>query len=349
MFKNVRWNSALLALMGCALLAATAVVNYKFGHTLALDPEDAKIQAIAGLLIDLLGAVLISAAVYKWYGGHKLTAVMAFVLMIFCMGYSMFSIVGFGASGRVEKARMIEERAKAAREAASKEAELTAAARKETADWLKSTFRQAEGKERSRLIDEVVKLGTSDVNVKAPVVTSAMGDPQSEVIAKQMGASKENVQFWLMFSIAAILKAGEILCFGMASQQWNRKDDPTTGVMRQAATYIKSDVSQIQGIQGFNTSDASLLRHQSDVSDASRGIASELQLALKTAYSEEAARREYEQLDPIVRSALKHTYLSDRWGRDRQTVARWRRAWDAELSMTQQTANLRVLNGGRMN
>jgi hypothetical protein len=349
MFKNFRWNSALLALMGCALLAATAVVNYKFGHTLALDPEDAKIQAIAGLLIDLLGAVLISASVYKWYGGHKITAGMAFVLMIFCMGYSMFSIVGFGASGRVEKSRMIEERAKAARDTASKEAELTAAARKETADWLKSTFRQAEGKERSRLIDEVVKLGTSNVDVKAPMVTSAMGDPQSEVFAERMGVSKNAVQFWLMFSIAAILKAGEILCFGMASQQWNRKDDQTTGVMRPGVAYIRSDASPIQGNQILNKSDASLLRHGSDACDVSRGIASELQLALKTAYSEEAARREYEQLDPLVRSALKHTYLSDRWGRDRQTVARWRRAWDAELSMTQQTAGLRVLNGGRVN
>jgi len=339
-------TALLVGALGLAALIITAVINFRFGKSLALDSHDALIQAFSGLVIDAMGAALAVVAVALWRSSQRLAGAITGVVLTGCFVYSTLSVIGFGAQGRVERARVTEMTQAAKAEATEIATRETLKRQQSAMEWLQGTYRTSDRGEKKTLIDAVTTMASRPVEVQVALPTQAMGDAQAEFFADVTGWRVASVQTTILTMLAVLLKVGEVTCFGLSSAMWPRKSNDR----HQNAAGITSDRGSFQENQRLIKSDASLLHNGPITSDASTTSVAEAQFALTLPYTETAARRDYEAMKPDVRDGLSHRYLSGRWGVHRLTVAKWRRGWEAERQIgapAPPPADLRLLNGGR--
>lgn len=85
-----------------ALLAISATMNWRFGHSLSTDVLEQQLFGLASLAVDGLKAVLPLFIIFLWRAGHRFMTLVAFVLWALCFSWSMASAIGFSAKSREE-------------------------------------------------------------------------------------------------------------------------------------------------------------------------------------------------------------------------------------------------------
>lgn len=332
--------------VGTALLAVTAVVNFKFGHSLA-SGGDAVVQALLGLGIDVLGAVLATVTVALWRGHQRVYAGLVGFVLVGCVAYSMLSVVGFGAQGRVAKSQLAEQQYAAQAEAVKRANDLTAERQSKVMDWLQKTYTHADRGEKKVLADKVSEMAANRVDVQTAKV-GEVADAQAFVFAEFLGVTVTSAQTMMLMALAVLSKAGEVVCFAVASSLWPRKiqvDSNGHPLYKNVqgrfeenqhldrSDYTKMDSGLYKNVQGRQVSTAVL----------------EEQFSLGLRYTEEAAKRYYNSLPVKLRVDLSSAHLASAWKVHRHTAAKWRKGWDAEHALASHNHDgaLRVVEGGR--
>lgn len=342
--KSSKLVATLVGLSGAVLLAITAFANWKFGHSLALDREDALLQAVAGVAVDILGAVLAMLVVSLWRKGERLWSGATTAVLVGCFAYSLMGLVGFGASGRVEKVAAVAAQAKASREAAELQVTEAVRQRDSALSWMKSTYSQsADRSDKKMLVESVKEMATKPVEVTIAPVHVASGDAQATVIAGALGWKIQSAQTAMMLLLAVILKVGEFVCFGVASVFWHRSAGetalrsvpgirPTRPTAPTRSTRAPTRATyDVHGNEVNQEVDVVSLSHLPTLEDKER-----------------AAREHYMAMPYSERVNLANIYLAARWGVHRTTVSRWRRAWDRHHADDGVPGMpLRVVEGGR--
>ena len=342
-------GALLFGLLGAGVLAITAIINFKFGHSLALDKDTAMLQAVSGLAIDVCGAALAVVAVALWRGDSRAGGVVVGLIMAGCVGYSMLSVVGFGAQGRVAKSTHIERQAKAKAEAIEKQNSVALQQRHDALSWLQSTYSQASKGEKQTLVDAVTNLSSRPVDIVVADAGGEMADAQGTILASMLGMSLQSAQTTMITLLAILLKVSEVACFGVSSALWPR-ENTQAGL---SGGLIKNGTFEVTENQGLRLYPLTQVSHQTNKSVNGKSLTTDTiadQFALNMPWTEEAARRQYDTMDPSLRDGLSHQHLADKWSRNRVTVAKWRRQWDAERKIAaaeHANGGAHLLNGRR--
>lgn len=331
--------------VGTALLIVTAVINFRFGQSLA-SGSDALVHALLGLGIDVLGAVLATVTVALWRGHQRIYAGLVGVVLVGCVAYSMLSVVGFGAQGRVAKSKLAEQQYAAQAEAVRKANEETMRRQTSVMDWLQKTYTQADRSEKRALADKVTEMAANRVDVQTAKSTE-VADAQAFVFAEFLGISITSTQTMMLMAMSVLAKLGEVTCFAVASSLWpRRKQYDSDGY-----PLYNSGTERFEGNQRFNRSDSTQVDNRLYKNGRPKQLSTDEvqeQFSLGLRWTETAARRDYNSMPAELRVNLSTAHLSAKWHVHRHTAARWRKAWDTEHTAASSVdVGLRVVEGGR--
>jgi hypothetical protein len=199
----------------CFALAAGALVlslsgNYLFGGRMAMTDEGMKWNGGASLYIDLAFTALCALCGFMLARKAYLIGALLGVFIVVFGAVSVYSLVGFQASERINKARTgqlaMDTKASAARERTQR----AYGAYERNLSWLRAQVASARTRSERRDANAALASALKDAPmVETPNITTAMSDPQAVVFSELTGKSQDWIQIALVFVTAFLVVVGK--------------------------------------------------------------------------------------------------------------------------------------------
>ena len=177
------------AVVAVGFLAASAVMNFLFGHSLGRTPLEASVYGIVSVLAVCSNALcpFFAQSAFKAKRYPTMYAILVFWLL--CLTYSLTSALGFAAENRqsliAPKAAMY--------------------------DILKSkleTLKDLEARKRTTLIETRVHALRDEINTMRSAGASFDPDPQTMFLAKMIGLDRQETRLVLLVLFSLMVEAG---------------------------------------------------------------------------------------------------------------------------------------------
>lgn len=213
---------------GCWGLANTAVMSYASGAHSADSVLGQWVQPSSALAVDF-GVAVLAAVTFALLVRGKVSAFLAGVFMCFVLAafgaMSVKNTLAFGMIERVEKAERIKVNTNAENTAIVETNKNAAGLQERQLSWLRAEYSRTKDLKEKAALRAEIREASKPVKAEAQTVTTALVDPEAQVLGKRWEMESEDFVYYNQLFMAYLLIAAKVFGFGFASAFWPRKSE----------------------------------------------------------------------------------------------------------------------------
>jgi hypothetical protein len=255
--KSAR-SVATAAVLVCAVVHST--MNFKFGLSLSHDPVERYIFAVFGVAIDVTKVFALAFVAYAWDHGRRVKAIMCLVVWATTVTYSTTAAIGFAALARdsvvaVRSSDVNDYKANIAEQKRlSEQMEAARANPLFTESYGCTEYNKNATKGVARKTAELCsgywRAANATDELKPQVRSASLtdADPQTALLAKITGQSRETVAIGLAVFLAAVAEIVSALgtwTFSASRRKPERRQPKEGGKLKSITPPLQSDVRDV--------------------------------------------------------------------------------------------------------